>query len=62
MKHLFSKLKLALFVRIKIMFLRICRSFKFEKIEQIANLKSQKTLGPQIANPKNATFAENPQI
>ncbi len=39
-----------------------------EKMYLIANLwkydvrKSQKRLGPQIANPQSATFSEGPQI
>jgi hypothetical protein len=32
------------------------------KIIGLTDRKSQKTYGPQIANPQNAAFAEGPQI
>ncbi len=53
-----------IFVRSKIMYLRICGSFKSAIIGPInrKSANSKKIYGPQIANLKIVTFAEGPQI
>ncbi len=54
-----------IFVRTKIMYLRIYGSFKHAKRTGSANRKihkSQKIYSLQIANPQIATFAEGPHI
>ncbi len=56
--------------RRKSMYLRTCGRFKSAKTLGSENRKStnykfanhRKILGPQIANPQSATFAEGPQI